>query len=114
MTPKDRTIAVGLAVAIGLIGMLSFVLLPLKAAGGLKCESPLKGADPKEKATVGYLVGREDKACSTKSKSRITIVGIVGVLYIAFAVSAVVLPESNIERIAFGGEDPEDVYESSN
>jgi hypothetical protein len=114
VTPQDRVKAVVLAVVIGLIGMLSFALLPLKAAGDLKCEAPLKGADPKERATEGYLVNREDSACSAKSKSRLTIVGIVGVLYIAFGVSAVVLPESNIERVAFGGEDPEDVYETSN
>lgn len=114
MTPKDRGIAVVLAVAIGVIGMLGFGLLPVRAAGGLKCEAPLKGADPKEKATQGYLVNREEKACSDKSGSRFTVIGIVGVLYIAFAVSAVVLPESNIERIAFGGEDPEDVYETNN
>ena len=114
MTPKDRSIAVALAVAIGVFGMLGFALLPLEAAGGLKCESPLKGSDPKERFTEGYLVNREDKACSDKSGSRITIIGIVGVIYIAFGVSAVVLPESNIERIAFGGEDPEDVYETNN
>jgi len=113
VTPKDRGIAVALAVAIGLIGMLGFALLPVKAAGGLPCKAPLKGAEPKERATEGYLVGREEKACDSKGKSRLTIVGIVGVVYIAFAVSAVVLPESNIERVAFGGEDPEDVYESN-
>ncbi|MGI8686470.1 MAG: hypothetical protein ACR2MO_15515 [Acidimicrobiales bacterium] len=114
MTPKERSIAVALAVAIGLIGMLSFAMLPVKAAGGLRCEAPLKGAEPKERATEGYLVNREDKACSAKSRSRLTIVAIVGVIYIAFGISAVVLPESNIERIAFGGEDPEDVYETNN
>ena len=114
MNAKDQTKAVALAIAIGLIGMLGVGLLPLKAAGALKCDAPLRGADPKERATEGYLVNREDKACSDKSKSRLTIIGIVGVLYITFGVSAVVLPESNIERIAFGGEDPEDVYETNN
>jgi len=113
MNAKDQSIAVTLAVAIGLLGMLAFGLLPVRAAGDLRCDAPLRGADPKEKATEGYLVNREHRACSDKSKSRLTIIGIVGVLYIAFGVSAVVLPESNIERIAFGGEDPEDVYETN-
>lgn len=114
VSAKDQSVAVALAVAIGILGMLGFGLLPVRAAGDLRCEAPLRGADPKEKATEGYLVNREDKACSDKAGSRLTIIGIVGVLYITFGVSAVVLPESNIERIAFGGEDPEDVYETSN
>lgn len=111
MNSKDQAVAIMLAVAIGLIGMLGFGLLPLRAAGALRCEAPLKGADPKEKATEGYLVGRETKACSDKSGSRMTIIVIAGVLYISFGIAAVALPESNIERVAFGGEDPEDVYE---
>lgn len=111
MTVKDRATAVGLVVAIGIIAMLAFGLLPVRAAGRLKCDAPLRGADPKEMATEGYLVNREEKACSDKSKSRITIIGIVGVLYMSLGIAAIVLPESNFERIAFGGEDPEDVYE---
>ena len=111
MTPKDRAKAVALAVAIGLIGALGFGLLPVRAAGRLRCDAPLRGAAPKEKATEGYLVNREEQACSDKSGSRLTIVFLGGVLYVAFGIAAVVLPESNIERVAFGGEDPEDVYE---
>lgn len=106
--------ASALVVAIAVIGVIGFALLPVRAAGGLRCEAPLRGADPTEVATEGYLVGREERACSDKSGSRLTVIGIVGVLYLVFGISAVVLPESNIERIAFGGEDPEDVYETSN
>lgn len=108
---KDRTVAVALVVAIALIGTLAIGLLPVRAAGRLKCDAPLRGAAPKEKATEGYLVNREKKACSDKSGSRLTILALAGVLYISFGIAAVVLPESNIERVAFGGEDPEDVYE---
>jgi len=111
VTSKEKALAVGLVVAIGIIGTLAFGLLPVRAAGRLRCDAPLRGADPKEVATEGYLVHREAPACSDKSRSRLTIIGIVGVLYISFGIAAVVLPESNFERIAFGGEDPEDVYE---
>lgn len=114
MTGKDRGIAVMLVVAIAVIGSIAFGLLPVRAAGRLKCDAPLRGAAPLEKATEGYLVNREEGACNDKSASRLTIVGIVGVLYVAFGVSAVVLPLSSIERVAFGGEDPEDVYEVNN
>lgn len=105
--------AMALVVAIGLIVTIAFGLLPVRAAGRLRCDAPLRGAAPKEKATEGYLVNREEKACSDKSGSRLTIVAIAGVLYISFGIAAVVLPESNFERIAFGGEDPEDVYETN-
>lgn len=111
MTVKDRTTAIALVVAIGVIGVIGFGLLPLRAAGRLRCDAPLRGAEPKEKATQGYLVNRESRACSDKSGSRMTIILLAGVLYVSFGVAAVVLPESNIERVAFGGEDPEDVYE---
>jgi len=114
VTAKERAIAVMLVVAIGVIGTIGLGLLPVRAAGRLRCDAPLRGASPLEKATEGYLVNREEAACSDKSGSRLTIAGIVGVIYIAFGVSAVVLPLSNIERIAFGGEDPEDVYETNN
>ena len=100
-----------LAVAIGVIGCLGFLLLPLEAAGGLDCESPLKGAEPKERATEGFLVNREDQACSDKSGSRVTVAAIVGLIWVTVGIGAVVLPESFVEKVVFGGEDPEEVFE---
>lgn len=100
-----------LVVAIGVIGCLGFLLLPLEAAGGLDCESPLKGADPKERATEGFLVNREEKACSDKSGSRVTVAGIVGVLWVTVGIGAALLPESFVEKVVFRGEDPEEVFE---
>jgi hypothetical protein len=100
-----------LAVAIGVIGCLGFLLVPLEAAGGLDCESPLKGADPKEKATEGFLVNREAQACSDKSGSRVTVTVIVGLLWITVGIGAATLPESFVEKVVFGGEDPEEVFE---
>lgn len=111
MEMKERVLSIALVIAIGIIGTLGFGLLPLKAAGRLRCEAPFRGSDPKQKAVEGYLVGREAKACSDKGSSRTTIVLVVGVLYITFGIGAVVTPPSNFERMAFGGEDPEDVYE---
>ena len=100
-----------LVVGIGVIGCLGFLLLPFEAAGGLDCESVLKGADPKERATEGFLVNREEQACSDKSGSRVTITGIVGLLWLTVGIGAATLPESFVEKVVFGGEDPEEVFE---
>lgn len=103
--------SVALVVVIAVIAVLGFSLLPFKAAGGLRCDAPLRGGEPKERATQGYLVGREDMACGDKKGSRVAIAGIVGLLYLVVGTAAVVLPESNVERVVFGGEDPEEVYQ---
>lgn len=108
---NDTRKSVALVIAITVIGVLGFVLLPFKAAGGLRCEAPLRGGDPKERATQGYLVGREEVACANKNGSRLAIAGVMGLVYLVVGTAAVVLPESNIERVVFGGEDPEEVYE---
>jgi hypothetical protein len=99
-----------LVVAVAVIGSLSYGLLPFEAAGGLDCEAALRGADPKETATEGFLVNREEQACNDKSGSRLTVMAIVGLLYLVVGIGAATLPESGIERVVFGGEDPEDVY----
>ena len=99
-----------LVVAVAIIGTLSYGLLPFEAAGGLDCDASLRGADPKETATEGFLVNREEQACSDRSGSRITVMGIVALLYMMVGVGAVVLPESGIERVVFGGVDPEEVF----
>lgn len=111
MNAKDTGLALLLAIACGVIGTLGFALLPVEAAGGISCKSPLKGSEPTEKATQGFLVGREDVACSDKGGSRLTIVLIGGALITGLMVAAVALPQSNFERVAFNDEDPEEVYE---
>lgn len=100
-----------LAIAIAVIGCFGLLLLPLEAAGGLKCEAPLKGADPKERATEGFLVNREAQACSDKSGSRVTVTVIVGLLWLTVGVGAATLPESFVEKVVFGRQDPEEVFE---
>lgn len=110
MKSDSTTLRVVLVVAVALVGMLSYGLMPFEAAGGLDCEAALRGADPKERATEGFLVNREDQACSTKKNSRLTVMGIVGVLYLIVGLGAVLMPESGIERVVFGREDPEEVY----
>lgn len=111
MTDRDKAVAVLLVVVIAVIGMVGWALLPTKAAGGLKCKGPLRGSDPLEHFTEGYLVHKEADACSNKAGSRVAILLLVGGVWLVLGVSAVLLPESNFERMAFGGEDPEDVYE---
>ena len=110
MRGRDQTIAIALVVAVAVLGVLGYGLLRFEAAGGLNCDAPLRGADPREKATEGFLVNREDQACSDASGSRLTVAGIVGVLYLTIGIGAVTMPESGIEKVVFGGEDPEDVF----
>lgn len=100
-----------LVVAIGVIGCLGLLLLPLEAAGGLECESPLRGADPEERATEGFLVNREAQACSDESGSRVTVTLIVGLLWVTVGIGAATLPESFVEKVVFGRQDPEEVFE---
>ncbi|HET7488716.1 MAG TPA: hypothetical protein VFJ85_12365 [Acidimicrobiales bacterium] len=111
MTDRDKAVSVLLVVVISVLLVLGWGLLPTRAAGHLKCEGPIRGSDPLEFAKEGYLVHREAAACSSKGGSRMTIILIVGAVFLVLGVSAVLLPESNFERMAFGGEAPEDVYE---
>ena len=110
MKGDSVALRVGLVVAVAFIGMFGYALLPFDAAGGLDCEAPLRGADPKEKATEGFLVNREEQACSDKSGSRLAVAGIVGLLYLIIGIGAVLASESGIERVLIGGEDPEEVF----
>ncbi|MGH9165165.1 MAG: hypothetical protein ACRDZW_06605 [Acidimicrobiales bacterium] len=110
---NGRNQAVGglLAVLIAVLLVLGFALLPFEAAGGLNCEAPLRGGDPEEKATEGYLVGREDVACSRRSGSRVTTAAVTGTLFLIIGLGSVFLPESRIERALFGDDDIEELYE---
>lgn len=100
-----------LVVGVGVIGSLSFLLLPFEAAGGLDCEAALRGADPEERVTEGFLVNREEEACSDKSGSRFAVTGIVGLLWVVVGIGAATLPESFVEKVVFGRQDPEEVFE---
>lgn len=110
MTEKNRTTGVVLAVAIALLFTLGWGLKPFEAAGGLDCKGPLQGSAPKEKATRGFVFGREESVCDRSGGGRLIIAVLGGVMLGAVGVSAVLLPESRIERVLFGGEDPEDLY----
>ena len=110
MTGKNRMIGVALAVAISLLFMLGWGLKPFKAAGGLECKGPLRGSAPNEKATRGFIFGREESVCDRSGGGRLIIAIMGGLVVGAICVSAVLLPESRLERVVFGGEDPEDLY----
>lgn len=110
MTEKNRTTALVLAVAIALLFMVGWGLKPFKGAGGLECKGPLQGSAPKEKAKGGFVFGREEAVCDRSGGGRLIIAVMGGVIIGAVVVSAVLLPESRIERVIFGGEDPEDLY----
>lgn len=110
MTEKNRTTGLVLAVAIALLFTLGWGLKPFEAAGGLSCKGPLQGSSPKEKVTTGFVFGREESVCDRSGGSRLIVALLGGVVFAAVGVSAVLLPESRIERVVFGGEDPEDLY----
>lgn len=110
MTDKNRMTGLVLAVAIALLFTLGWGLKPFEAAGGLSCKGPFQGSAPKEKATRGFVFGRENSVCDRSGGSRLIIALFGGALLAAVCVSAVLLPESRIERVIFGGEDPEDLY----
>lgn len=110
MTTRDQTLTMVLVVVVALLAVIGYGLLDYEAAGGLDCRAPLRGAEPKERATEGFLVNREHQACDSKSKSRLTVAAIAGLLYLGAGIGAVLLPESGIERVVFGREDPEDVF----
>lgn len=110
MTEKNRGTGLILAVAIALLFTLGWGLKPFKGAGGLDCEGPLRGSAPREKATKGFVFGREESVCNRSGGGRLIIAVLGGLVIGAITVSAVLLPESRIERVVFGGEDPEDLY----
>ena len=87
-----------LVVASVVLATLAYAFLPFEAAGGLDCGAPLRGSSPKETITTGFLVGKEKPTCKDKGKSRLIITGIAGVLLLAIGTTAVVLPESQMEK----------------
>lgn len=111
MTSRETAIATLLTVVIAVMFVLGFLLLPFDAAGTLECEGPLKGADPKAQATEGFLVGREEEACSRRAGSRVTTAAISGALYLMVGLAAALAPQSRIERALFGDEDVTELYD---
>lgn len=109
MSARDRTIGVALAVAVALIFTIGLGIAPFKAAGGLDCTGPFKGSKPRERAT-GFVFGREKSVCKRNGGSRLVIALLGGTLLASVCVAAVVAPESRIEKVLFGGGDPEDLY----
>lgn len=111
MTGRETTIGAVLAVAIAVMLGLGVMLLPFEAAGGIKCEAPLQGAEPKERAETGFLIGREAAACERRSGSRVTTGAVGGSLYLLLGLASVLAPQSRIERALFNDEDVAELYE---
>lgn len=102
MEEDKRGLHVAVVVAAVLVASLAYALLPFEAAGGLDCGGPLRGSSPKETVTTGFLVGREKPACDDEGRSRLIITGIAAVIFLAIGMSAVLLPESQMEKAMFG------------
>ena len=97
--------AAALVAAATVLAALGWMVLPFKAAGGLECKAALFGSAPKERGTTGYLVGQEKDVCRNRGNSRIVVSTIAGLVFLAVGVAAVLLPESQMERVLFGGGD---------
>ena len=97
--PSARPLFAGLAVAIVLVGVLAYAFAPFRAAGGLKCKSALLGSAPKERATTGLLVGREDSLCQARGNSRLIISGIAAVTALTIGLAAAFLPVGPVEEL---------------
>lgn len=110
MTDKNRTTSLVLAVVIALLFTIGWGIKPFEGAGGLDCDGPLRGAKPRERASGGFVFGREKSVCRRSAGGRLLVALLGGVVIGAVGVSSVLLPESRIERVVFGGEDPEDLY----
>lgn len=111
MTARETTIGAVLVVLLSVMMAVGFMLLPFEAAGGIDCEAPLEGGEPKERAERGFLIGREAEACDRRSGSRVTSGAVGGTLYLALGLAAVFAPQSRIERALFNDEDVEELYE---
>ncbi len=83
---------------------LAYGLLPFRAAGGIGCAALLRGSEPEQRAVTGFLVGQEQRSCRNKGDSRLFIGAITAVVLLAVGVGAVLLPESQMERVLFGEE----------
>ena len=111
MTAKDQAVAVALAVAVAVMVAVGYALLPFTAAGGLECEAPLRGSDPKpDQRTAGFVLGREKGSCGRAGNGRLLSAGVAGMVFLGLGVGAAVLPESRMEKVLFDDEDVIDLY----
>ena len=94
-----RPLFAGLAVAVVLLGVLAFAFAPFSAAGGQKCKAAILGSDPKERATMGLLVGREEQVCQARGNSRLIISAIATVAALTVGLGAAFLPVGPLEEL---------------
>ncbi len=102
MKAPTRATTAALVAAAAVLATLGWMLLPFDAAGSLDCEAALLGSKPEERRTTGYLVGQEKSACQNRGNSRLIVSGIAGALFAVVGVAAVLLPESQMERVLYG------------
>ena len=87
---------------------VAYGLVPFRAAGGIRCSAVLRGSAPQERTTTGFLAGQERRSCRNKGNSRLSIGVITGLVLLVVGSGAVLLPESQMERVLFGeGELPD-------
>ena len=99
----------GAVLALVLVALLSaslaYGLLPFRAAGAIRCSAVLRGSQPEQRATTGYLAGQERRSCRNKGNSRLFVGVVTALVLLVVGLGAVLLPESQMERVLFGQED---------
>ncbi|MDP9071007.1 MAG: hypothetical protein M3N68_06940 [Actinomycetota bacterium] len=104
MNGSQRGPLLALVLAAVVSAGLAYGLLPFRAAGAIDCTAVLRGSDPEQRATTGFIAGQEERACRNKGSSRLFIGAITTLVLLAVGLGAVLLPESQMERVLFGEE----------
>ena len=89
-----------LVVAVSVMLVVAFGLLPLTAGGGLRCDPPLRGATGRPKPNMPPVILENVKGmCDEAAGSRWAIVSVVVVFVFVVAAAAVVTPADRFEKI---------------
>ena len=105
-SPRLRVpLLLGLAVLIDVMLVLGLGLLPVDAAGGLRCDAPLRHATARPtRHTSALVVGNAQGFCHDAAHSRWATVIVVALVVLVLAAAAVLLPADRFENVVLGRE----------
>jgi hypothetical protein len=99
--PRRRTgLLLTLVVALSIMLVMGFGLLPLTAGGGLRCDPPLRGATGRPKPNMPPVIQENVKSmCNEAAGSRWATVGVGVLVLFVVATAAVVTPADRFEKV---------------
>ncbi len=99
--PRRRIgVLLTLIVALDLILVVAFGLLPLSAAGGLRCDAPLRGATGRPTPNMPPVILENVKVmCDDAANSRWATVSVVALVVFVLAGAAVLTPADRFENV---------------